>query len=655
MRTPFKAVLLLSIVSFLFLGCEQEKLLPASDDPISLETTGTTVYHERVAAIDIPEISDMISQNIGGEKGVLKMQTHNSKNIGSYTVNWDEVNLITDSLGIENYAFRLETENPDPLVFYNVIATKDAEGELLNPVIAEYVMDQAFALQWRLDPDKLRDFRGAVYYYDMAGEAYSKTGKGAVLNALRDGPPCPSITFGPTGPNNTIPNIYCWSYISYGLCETQIEYGGTGYHTAESGCHAGTGSPIMGYGVTCSTSPGGSGGGDVQKAAMTSRCGSGGGRPALPGGVPINPGSPGDADFGSFVAMLDNDIQLTLAQEEFLEEGPEVELVLKLQLLVDTFPDDPNVDDVAREVVSVMMSGNSQEKSIASLIANNDFDAVANAMNPNLGFPVYQECPNPPCVGEFDAIVVLSVEVVNNAYDGVMNLFIWWLELNHTDEKVGQLIRSFMEEMQIDIPSDVDDETLESLFKLRTRDRDFVIEPANATFTQELIDLGISVLDVVTIISPSKGGGAYFFVKNGAGKITATSFSSHLKNLKKIATTTLKGGRGYNSFSSFKNIEGNAASGNALHHIVEQGGHKSLNTLKFGNTNIHNTKNIIEIPTGSGTLHQKVTSHYQSKTAFTNGKTVREWLSDKTFEEQFEYGIKVLKDNGWDGILGVID
>ncbi len=358
MRTPFKAVLLLSIVSFLFLGCEQEKLLPASDDPISLETTGTTVYHERVAAIDIPEISDMISQNIGGEKGVLKMQTHNSKNIGSYTVNWDEVNLITDSLGIENYAFRLETENPDPLVFYNVIATKDAEGELLNPVIAEYVMDQAFALQWRLDPDKLRDFRGAVYYYDMAGEAYSKTGKGAVLNALRDGPPCPSITFGPTGPNNTIPNIYCWSYISYGLCETQIEYGGTGYHTAESGCHAGTGSPIMGYGVTCSTSPGGSGGGDVQKAAMTSRCGSGGGRPALPGGVPINPGSPGEADFGSFVGMLDNDIQLTLAQEEFLEEGPEVELVLELQLYLDKEENSAEAKEFARNVVSYIMQVN---------------------------------------------------------------------------------------------------------------------------------------------------------------------------------------------------------------------------------------------------------------------------------------------------------
>lgn len=27
--------------------------------------------------------------------------------------------------------------------------------------------------------------------------------------------------------------------------------------------------------------------------------------------------------------------------------------------------------------------------------------------------------------------------------------------------------------------------------------------------------------------------------------------------------------------------------------------------------------------------------------------TVREWLSTQTFEEQYDFGIKILKENGW--------
>lgn len=37
-------------------------------------------------------------------------------------------------------------------------------------------------------------------------------------------------------------------------------------------------------------------------------------------------------------------------------------------------------------------------------------------------------------------------------------------------------------------------------------------------------------------------------------------------------------------------------------------------------------------------VHQKITAFYSSKPKFAKGKTVREWLRSKSFEEQQEFG-----------------
>lgn len=56
------------------------------------------------------------------------------------------------------------------------------------------------------------------------------------------------------------------------------------------------------------------------------------------------------------------------------------------------------------------------------------------------------------------------------------------------------------------------------------------------------------------------------------------------------------------------------------------------------------------MPYDSGTLHQNVTSYYQTVQDFTDGKTVREWSFDKIFQFQYDFGRQVLFDNEWDGI-----
>ena len=89
---------------------------------------------------------------------------------------------------------------------------------------------------------------------------------------------------------------------------------------------------------------------------------------------------------------------------------------------------------------------------------------------------------------------------------------------------------------------------------------------------------------------------------------------------------------------------GSAGEGNAWHHIVEQRGN---NISLFGAETIHNTNNLIKLPHGAGSIHAKVSGFYSSKQAFTGGQTVRQWLSTQSYQQQYDFGIKTLKQFGW--------
>jgi len=104
------------------------------------------------------------------------------------------------------------------------------------------------------------------------------------------------------------------------------------------------------------------------------------------------------------------------------------------------------------------------------------------------------------------------------------------------------------------------------------------------------------------------------------------------------------------AFTSFDNLKANLGSpgeGNAWHHIVEQCQIKETRA-GFATGNIQNTQNIISIPTGSGTIHSQISAHYSSipPQGFTGGKTVRDWLSTQSFDEQFKYGFEMLQQFG---------
>ncbi len=185
-----------------------------------------------------------------------------------------------------------------------------------------------------------------------------------------------------------------------------------------------------------------------------------------------------------------------------------------------------------------------------------------------------------------------------------------------------------------------------------------VDQPATTSETVlDLVQLGISVFgfvpgvgdaaDVVNAgISAMRGntGDAAFDVAAAAtGPLGNTAaVGNRLRKLAKIfkkadnALRIVDDAKVFRSFGELKRVLGPAGDGMDWHHIVEQ-----CRCVKFGSDGIQNTENVVALMRG---LHHKINAHYSSKRAFTEGKTVRDWLAGKSFEQQRAYGVQILKD-----------
>ena len=110
----------------------------------------------------------------------------------------------------------------------------------------------------------------------------------------------------------------------------------------------------------------------------------------------------------------------------------------------------------------------------------------------------------------------------------------------------------------------------------------------------------------------------------------------------KIDNTTkvvnnLPSNQGFDTFKQFKKEFGSAGDGREWHHIVEQ---SQIKKSGFSPQSIHNTSNMISLDKST---HRKITGFYNKTTLpFTAGSSVRNWLANKSFEEQFEFGTNIV-------------
>ena len=140
-------------------------------------------------------------------------------------------------------------------------------------------------------------------------------------------------------------------------------------------------------------------------------------------------------------------------------------------------------------------------------------------------------------------------------------------------------------------------------------------------------------------VGAATGGIAGGLVGWGAGAILA-----HFGAIAVSSSITAGGGVSFETFQKLKQFLGSPGAGNQWHHIVEQ-----CQEVKSGfmNSWINNSNNVINISTK---VHQRISAYYSSipKEGFTNGLRVRDWLAGQSFQQQYEFGVKILK------IFGVI-
>jgi RHS repeat-associated protein len=159
-----------------------------------------------------------------------------------------------------------------------------------------------------------------------------------------------------------------------------------------------------------------------------------------------------------------------------------------------------------------------------------------------------------------------------------------------------------------------------------------VFDSSSTTGLWDNVGMAMGVGAFTGAIGGGIGGALSYILPGGAGS----------------NTNPVQGGRGFDSFNQFKSEFGPAGKDQAWHHIVEQ---NPSNVEKFGPRNIHNTKNLVRLPHGKGTIHSKISGYYSSKQPFTGGQTVRNWISKKSFAEQYKFGVNVIKQFGYTGPL----
>lgn len=133
-----------------------------------------------------------------------------------------------------------------------------------------------------------------------------------------------------------------------------------------------------------------------------------------------------------------------------------------------------------------------------------------------------------------------------------------------------------------------------------------------------------------------------FLVWNGAGELAGPLIGKTV-SWAWGQFAGLFAGKGYESFSAFKKAYGAAGQGMAWHHIVEQ---NADNIAKFGAEKIHNTKNLIKLPHGKGSVHAGISGYYSSKMPGQD-MIVRDYVKTLSYAEQYKFGIETLKRFGW--------
>lgn len=140
-------------------------------------------------------------------------------------------------------------------------------------------------------------------------------------------------------------------------------------------------------------------------------------------------------------------------------------------------------------------------------------------------------CPDPNIYNNDPIIQEYGIKPVQAAVDATFNALAIISGVVGSKEWVGKRARRIMKELGIAVPNDISNEQLAELFQIRKKDGLIIVEYREGIL-KSMLSLGLDSLDILSFISPSKGGGAFLAVKGG-DIIAKTKLTEYLRVLAK--------------------------------------------------------------------------------------------------------------------------
>lgn len=235
-----------------------------------------------------------------------------------------------------------------------------------------------------------------------------------------------------------------------------------------------------------------------------------------------------------------------------------------------------------------------------------------------------------------------GIQPIQAAVDGTFNLIVSFVNSEMSEEWVGKRVRRIMTEIGMSVPSDVTNEHLAALFKIRKRNGVVIVEYREGIL-KEMLDFGLNSLDMIAFLTPSKGGGA--FLASKIGGISITKMTVHLR---KIAVNNKKVDDVVNTLNPKARFELNGTGQNS---VVK--GHHPLAKSAFRSDKFYDLKKAFSVSAnslGGQAVHNAITGNQNRLySAFAKKGEVLtlDKMADIEIQAMFDAGIPKDIATGW--------
>ncbi|WP_271782253.1 Tox-REase-5 domain-containing protein [Aquimarina algiphila] len=163
---------------------------------------------------------------------------------------------------------------------------------------------------------------------------------------------------------------------------------------------------------------------------------------------------------------------------------------------------------------------------------NLDFSPYLNQNLLIIGYGATVNCPNPPCdiTPNIDTLWEFGPKIFRDAADAIGSAVLRLTEYQFSDNIEGAFVRAVFIDQGLD-PTGITNRDLGEIFSIRRNDLSFEIR-YDTSIAQDMLDTSMGLFDIVALLAPSRGGGA-FLAARGGGVITKQVLKQYLATIAK--------------------------------------------------------------------------------------------------------------------------